>query len=445
MITKVLVVDDEPTIREILQIELESHGYTVLVAEDVANAMQIHKTNYIDAVILDVRMPNIDGFYLLQKLRKHSKDIVIIMMTAYGTIDGAVLAMKMGANDYITKPFDNEDLIEKLDQHIKIKTKKLKLLKSNKNEEHFLIGNSKLMQQIRNKILKVKDLDTTILITGESGTGKNVVAKEIHRLSNRNEHPFIHIDCAFLPPSLIESELFGHEKGAFTDALNMKKGKLELAGEGTIFLDEIGTLPLNLQSKLLNVLQERFIYRIGGSKKIPIKARIIAATNVNLETAVQDGDFREDLYYRLNVINIECPPLRYRKDDIIDLANHFLNLHINRTGNKINSIEEEVWKILYNYDWPGNIRELENSIESAVVLCEGTVISVEDLPIRVGKWNNKTYDEDVYTNELSLEAQEMMSIIRALENNDGHREKTAKELGISRRTLQYKLKKLNIG
>lgn len=445
MITKVLVVDDEPTIREILQIELESHGYTVLVAEDVANAMQIHKTNYIDAVILDVRMPNIDGFYLLQKLRKHSKDIVIIMMTAYGTIDGAVLAMKMGANDYITKPFDNEDLIEKLDQHIKIKTKKLKLLKSNKNEEHFLIGNSKLMQQIRNKILKVKDLDTTILITGESGTGKNVVAKEIHRLSNRNEHPFIHIDCAFLPPSLIESELFGHEKGAFTDALNMNKGKLELAGEGTIFLDEIGTLPLNLQSKLLNVLQERFIYRIGGSNKIPIKARIIAATNVNLETAVQDGDFREDLYYRLNVINIECPPLRYRKDDIIDLANHFLNLHINRTGNKINSIEEEVWKILYNYDWPGNIRELENSIESAVVLCEGTVISVEDLPIRVRKWNNKTYDEDVYTNELSLEAQEMMSIIRALENNDGHREKTAKELGISRRTLQYKLKKLNIG
>lgn len=445
MITKVLVVDDEPTIREILQIELESHGYTVLVAEDVANAMQIHKTNYIDAVILDVRMPNIDGFYLLQKLRKHSKDIVIIMMTAYGTIDGAVLAMKMGANDYITKPFDNEDLIEKLDQHIKIKTKKLKLLKSNKNEEHFLIGNSKLMQQIRNKILKVKDLDTTILITGESGTGKNVVAKEIHRLSNRNEHPFIHIDCAFLPPSLIESELFGHEKGAFTDALNMKKGKLELAGEGTILLDEIGTLPLNLQSKLLNVLQERFIYRIGGSNKIPIKARIIAATNVNLEKAVQDGDFREDLYYRLNVINIECPPLRYRKDDIIDLANHFLNLHINRTGNKINSIEEEVWKILYNYDWPGNIRELENSIESAVVLCEGTVISVEDLPIRVRKWNNKTYDEDVYTNELSLEAQEMMSIIRALENNDGHREKTAKELGISRRTLQYKLKKLNIG
>jgi DNA-binding NtrC family response regulator len=445
MITKVLVVDDEPTIREIIKIELESHGYTVFTAEDVANAIKIHKTNYIDAFILDIRMPNIDGFYLLQNLRKNSKDIVIIMMTAYGTIDGAVLAMKMGANDYITKPFDNEELIEKLDQHIKIKAKKLKLLNPVKNEEHYLIGNSQLMQQIKNRILKVKDLDTTILITGESGTGKNVVAKEIHRLSNRNGQPFIHIDCAFLPPSLIESELFGHEKGAFTDALNMNKGKLELAGEGTIFLDEIGTLPLNLQSKLLNVLQERFIYRIGGSKKIPIKARIIAATNVNLETAVQDGDFREDLYYRLNVINIECPPLRYRKDDIIDLANHFLNLHINRTGNKINSIEEEVWKILYNYDWPGNIRELENSIESAVVLCEGTVISVEDLPIRVRKWNNKTYDEDVYTNELSLEAQEMMSIIRALENNDGHREKTAKELGISRRTLQYKLKKLNIG
>ena len=445
MITKVLVVDDEPTIREIIKIELESHGYTVFTAEDVANAIKIHKTNYIDAFILDIRMPNIDGFYLLQNLRKNSKDIVIIMMTAYGTIDGAVLAMKMGANDYITKPFDNEELIEKLDQHIKIKAKKLKLLNPVKNEEHYLIGNSQLMQQIKNRILKVKDLDTTILITGESGTGKNVVAKEIHRLSNRNGQPFIHIDCAFLPPSLIESELFGYEKGAFTDALNMNKGKLELAGEGTIFLDEIGTLPLNLQSKLLNVLQERFIYRIGGSKKIPIKARIIAATNVNLETAVQDGDFREDLYYRLNVINIECPPLRYRKDDIIDLANHFLNLHINRTGNKINSIEEEVWKILYNYDWPGNIRELENSIESAVVLCEGTVISVEDLPIRVRKWNNKTYDEDVYTNELSLEAQEMMSIIRALENNDGHREKTAKELGISRRTLQYKLKKLNIG
>ena len=221
MITKVLVVDDEPTIREIIKIELESHGYTVFTAEDVANAIKIHKTNYIDAFILDIRMPNIDGFYLLQNLRKNSKDIVIIMMTAYGTIDGAVLAMKMGANDYITKPFDNEELIEKLDQHIKIKAKKLKLLNPVKNEEHYLIGNSQLMQQIKNRILKVKDLDTTILITGESGTGKNVVAKEIHRLSNRNGQPFIHIDCAFLPPSLIESELFGHEKGAFTDALNM--------------------------------------------------------------------------------------------------------------------------------------------------------------------------------------------------------------------------------
>lgn len=443
MIKKVLVVDDESTIRRVLKFDLEQCGFKVFLAKDVVEALELFRINIFDVLILDVRMPGKDGFYALRKIKRLSQDIVIIMMTAYATIDGAVKAMKMGADDYISKPFDIEELIKKIEQHIKIKTKRQKQKSNPDNYESILIGSSAETQLVKNKINKVKNLETTVLITGESGTGKGIVAKEIHNSGRRKNLPFIHVDCAFLPPNLIESELFGYEKGAFTDASTLTKGKFELSGKGTIFLDEIGTLPLALQSKLLNVLQERYIYRIGGSEKIPIESRIIAATNENLEKAIRELKFREDLFYRLNVVRVECPPLRYRKEDIIELTYFFFEHYKTRNNIEINNIEEDVWEVLLEYEWPGNVRELENAIESAIVLCEDLNLKSSDLPLRIK--NNKFLESPkINSTELSLKEQEMMLIIAALEKNKGHREKTAKELGISRRTLQYKLKELNI-
>ena len=305
------------------------------------------------------------------------------------------------------------------------------------------------MSQIEAQVMKIKDLNTTILITGESGTGKGMLAKEIHRLGNRKDRPFVHVDCAFLPRELIESELFGHEKGSFTGATSSKKGKFELAEDGIIFLDEIGTLPLDLQAKLLNVLQERCIDKIGGTKKVPMRARVIAATNENMEQNVSSGTFREDLYYRLNVIHLEMPPLRYRKNDIPGLARYFLDLHARAMGKTVGEIEPGFWECLRSYDWPGNVRELENALESALALSDDRMLKVEDLPIRISSGRRRPAPRDVQQGQaggppLSLEEQEILAIVAALERNNGHREKTAQELGISRRTLQYKLRRFHL-
>jgi len=441
---RVLITDSDTIIREILKTELERNGFKSLQANNALEALELCQTNQIDAAIIDFWMPKFNGLYLLQEIRKQFPNIVVMMISSHASVRSIVSAIKMGADDYLEKPFDNAELIERLRQFLNIKQKKLHLSNQNRFNE-IIADNSDIDNvQIKTMIMKVKDLNTNILITGESGTGKSYLAKEIHRLSNRSNLPFVHVDCAALPQSLIENELFGHEKGAFTNAIAMQKGKFELAGKGTIFLDEIGALPLGLQPKLLNVIQERYVYRVGGTSKIPIEARLIAATNENLEELIQKGMFREDLYYRLNVVKLECPPLRFRKNDIVTIAKQFILRQMKNTGKYIDVVEDGVWDALTNYDWPGNIRELENAIESSVVLCDGSSIRVSDLPIKIQNARNINNNKGNKLYEISQKEQEVFNILAALERNGGHREKTARELGISRRTLQYKLKYYNI-
>jgi len=438
---KILVVDDEPIIRKVLKEDLKRANYQVDTANDGAEALEKLTSTQYSLTIVDVCMPKMDGIALLGEIEKRKIDTIVIMMTAFGTINDAVTAMKFGAYDYITKPFDTDDLLAKMGQAIKIKEKTASVdTASMENEVHYIIGTSKDTSGIKSKLQKIKNLDSTVLILGESGTGKGVVAHELHNLGTRRELPFIHVNCAVLPPNLIESELFGHEKGAFTGAAEMKKGKIELAGTGTLFLDEISTLAPNLQAKLLTVLQERNMERVGGMRTIPVNARFIAATNINLEEAVRRKEFREDLYYRLNVITIECPPLRFRKEDVRPLAIHFLNKFNKKLHKTVRDISPEVWRIFMNYDWPGNVRELENTLESAMALSAGDVLLTEDLPLRV----SVKRDKQACSSRGLLENQEIVAIKEMLDKHHGHRERAAQELGISRRTLQHKLNKFEL-
>lgn len=441
---KILVAEDEQIMLNILEDELNSAGYYVTVAKDGAEASDLCQKNKFDVVLLDVKMPHKSGIEVLKEIRSLSKEPVVIMITAFASIENAVEAMRLGANDYITKPYDINELLDKIYKIAKISFLKRKTFIPEDDTKSTLFGNNDFIRQIKHMIKKVRDLNTTVLITGENGTGKGVIAKEIHYTSNRKDLPFVHVDCAAIPENLIESELFGYEKGAFTGANTNKKGKFELALGGTIFLDEIGTLPLNLQAKLLNTLQEKTIDRVGGTNRIPYDARIIAATNESLEKCVENKTFRQDLYYRLNVVRIEVPPLRYRKDDIIKLASLFIERFTQDMNKQIRGAEERFWEYLECYEWPGNVRELENVIESAIALCDTEILTTKDLPMRIYKKNfvKSTFIEN--DNKISLKEQEYFTIMAALEKFDGHREKTAQYLGISRRSLQYKLKSYNL-
>ena len=446
---KILIADDEAIIRSALCAEIQEENCEITLARDGREASEQCRNTLFDIVVLDICMPYKDGLSVLREIKGRSRETTVIMITAHGTIDSAVMAMKMGADDYITKPFDNAEFHQKIRQHIQVKQQKQRLPARTPQRHEAYFGQHPTMLSLERKIEKIKDLNTTVLITGESGTGKGVVARELHRRGNRSHLPFIHVDCAFLPHNLIESELFGHERGAFTSANTSKKGKFELAGKGTIFLDEIGTLPLDLQAKLLNVLQERCIDKIGGVKKIPMEARVIAATNEDLEMCVAQGSFREDLFYRLNVIRLEIPPLRYRKTDIQELAKLFIAAHSRNMGRQIEEIEPSFWACIRGYDWPGNVRELENAIESALALCDDNILRASDLPIRVSRTAEDagpapSAKPAAGGEPLNLEQQEILTITAALERNGGHRENTARELGISRRALQYKLKRFHI-
>ncbi|QNB45020.1 response regulator [Thermanaerosceptrum fracticalcis] len=442
---RILVADDEEIILRILSRELKNEGYLVDAVSDGEEACKKVQANRYDAAVLDIRMPKKDGIQVLNHIKSITPETIVVIMTAFGTIDNAVETMKKGAYDYITKPFDNNDLLLKIRQAFTIKEKIGQLVGGADDLDVDLVGESRELARLKEKIQKIKDLDTTVLLTGESGTGKSLVAKVIHQAGNRKEEPFIHINCATLPANLMESELFGHEKGAFTGALESKKGKFELAGKGTIFLDEISTLTPSLQAKLLNVLQEKKMERIGGSRSIAVNARIIAATNEILEDLVRRRVFREDLYYRINVVTLECPPLRYRQEDIEPLARYFLNKINKKLGKNVVNISPEVMCILRNYDWPGNIRELENTLESAIALANGDTLHEDDLPLRISsKVKNQNVLEVQDNRPGMLEIQEIEAIKRVLAKYKGHREKAAQELGISRRTLQYKLKKYDL-
>ena len=371
----ILLVDDKSSMRKVLKQTLESDQIVILEAEDGEKALETIKSKHVDLVITDIKMPKLDGMTLLKMIKESDNEIVVIIMTAYGTIETAVEAMKLGAYDYITKPFSTEQV--KLTVEKAIERQKLlyenKYLREKLNDQYNykrIVGNSAPMQPVYELIEKVAPTDTAVLIRGDSGTGKELVAHAIHFNSRRKEKPFIKVNCAVLADSLLESELFGHEKGSFTGAAGKRIGRFELANGGSIFLDEIGDISPATQVKLLRVLQEKEFERVGGSESIKADVRVIAATNKNLEEAIKKGTFREDLFFRLNVVPIFVPPLRERKEDVERLASHFLTRYSLEANKKINKIEKKALELMSRYNWPGNVRELENAIQRAVVLAD---------------------------------------------------------------------------
>ncbi|MBM4323383.1 MAG: sigma-54-dependent Fis family transcriptional regulator, partial [Deltaproteobacteria bacterium] len=370
---KILVADDEKSMRELLDIMLKKEGYKITLASNGEEVMKLIEKDIFDLALVDIRMPRQDGISVLKRIKTVSPETIVIMMTAYASADTAIKAMKEGAYDYITKPFKIDEIkiiIQNALEKKHLENENLLLKKVVRDRYHFenIIGQGSKMLELYDLMEKVAPTKTNILITGESGTGKELVAKAIHYNSPRKDKPFVTLNCGAIPESLIESELFGHMKGAFTDAITTKKGLFEVADEGTLFLDEISELPLMMQVKLLRVLQDREFKRVGGTEDIRVDVRIISATNKDLEEAVRAKQFREDLFYRLNVIQIKLPTLRERKEDIPSLAGHFLNRYAEELGKQISQISPDGLRILIQYDYPGNVRELQNIIERAVAL-----------------------------------------------------------------------------
>jgi two-component system response regulator HydG/two-component system response regulator AtoC len=434
---KILFIDDEINSLKTISAILKKHNYTVFTAQTVEEGISQLQKHKPHCLLLDYRLPGKDGIEMLKWLKKENINIPVIMLTAYGTIEKAVEAMKLGAFHYLVKPVDPTVLLETIKEAIS----KHEILSHQEDISYKfpeIIAKSQAMREIFYIIEMVADSNSNVLITGESGTGKELVARAIHRLSKRKNNPFIVVDCATIPDNLLESELFGYEKGAFTGATERKIGLIELANSGTIFLDEIGDLSLNLQKKLLRFLQEREIQRLGSLNKIKVDVRVIAATNRDLERAVKEGVFREDLYWRLNVVRIHLPPLRERKEDIPLLVQHFVQKFAKENNRPIPTIEPEVLDILLNYDWPGNVRELANIIERAVILSTSGVISLKHLPKRILGKESETNDFSL--NTLNLLEMEKALIIKALNETGWNQTKAAQLLGISRKQLRTKMK-----
>ncbi|MCR5612683.1 sigma-54 dependent transcriptional regulator [Treponema sp.] len=442
-----LIIDDEKNIREGLAANFEMEGYNVRLAENGQQGLDFIAKGDIDLVITDLRMPGITGEEVLRKVATETPGIPVIVLTGHGSIDAAVDAMRNGAYDFLTKPLnlDQLSLIVKRALEARELSLQHKQLKTEVEKNHALdniIGKSAEMQKVFDMIKKVASSKASVLITGESGVGKEVVADAIHKLSPRKDHQCIKVHCAALSETLLESELFGHEKGAFTGADSLVKGRFELAHESTIFLDEIGEINPSVQIKILRVLQERAFERVGGQETINVDVRIVAATNRNLEDEVKKGTFREDLYYRLNVIHIHVPPLRERKDDIPLLIAKFLEEFAEENGKTIKGIDSAAKSAMFNYSWPGNIRELRNCIESAVVMCTGDEIKLEDLPPQVSKAGIEK--SIVIPANATLDEAEKIVILQTLAANKNNKSKTAELLGIGRKTLHRKLQEYGI-
>jgi len=449
----VLIADDEEGIRDLLGEICEDEGWRVILASDGKQALSKAKNDHPDAVVMDVRMPELNGIEAFSKMKKAGLDVPVILMTAYGSSDVAIEAMKQGAYDYVTKPFDIEEMRLQIRKALKLReltaevfTLKTGLTAGYRLEE--LIGSSSAMQQVYKSIGRIATSDATVLIRGESGTGKEVVARAIFMNSDRKDRPFVAVNCAAIPEGLLESELFGHEKGSFTDAVSQHKGKFEQAGEGTIFLDEIGDMALQLQSKVLRVLQDKSFERVGGKHVLSSEARVLAATNQDLETLVKNKSFREDLYYRLNVVTITLPPLRERKDDLEDLIDHFIKKYCNKYDKVIAGISPQAIKLLKAYDWPGNVRELENAIARAVIIANTPLILPEYLPHTVVSYKARDpmFESKGELPRLHDAVGELEAglIRRALKESKGNRTKAAKMLGIPRRSLYTKIQEYNI-
>jgi DNA-binding NtrC family response regulator len=439
----ILAVDDEEPFRRLLKKELTRKGYAVEVASDGSEALHTLRDRVFDVILLDVVMPGVDGISLMKKLKEDSSSPAIIVLTGKATVETAVEAMKNGAYDYLTKPYKLDELSIVIDRaydynKLSVKTKLLEQELVRQEASSELIGKSRQLQEILSLIQKVAPTDSPVFIQGESGTGKELVANTVRRCSNRKEAPFIAVNCAALSENLIESEIFGHEKGAFTSAYQMKHGLVEVADKGTLFLDEIGEMPIGLQAKLLRFLDSGEFRRVGGNKTLHVDVRVIAATNKDLTAMIKSGAFREDLYYRLNVINITVPPLRDRKEDITELSRQFLKKYSKKLARSVKGFTSEALELLAAYRWPGNVRELENVIERAVIVCESGTIGAEDLSIP-----SYTAAAELTINP-SLEEMEKTYILRVLKETGGNQSKASQLLGIDRKTLYLKLKKYGI-
>ena len=440
---KILIVDDELIMRESLAGWLQRDGHTIQTAPSGEEALEKLKETHFDIMLVDIKMEGISGLEVLQQVKESDPDVAVVMITAYGSIPTAIEAMKNGAYDYMLKPFDPNELgvlIEKIIRYQEQEREMLFLREEHKERTRFesMIGQSQPMQDIFNLICDVAPMESTVLITGETGTGKGLAAKAIHTNSPRCNGPFVTVNCGAIPEHLMETELFGHQKGAFTDAKETKKGRLELAHGGTIFLDEVGEISMRMQIDLLRVIEDRVFYRVGGTQPMEVDFRVIAATNRNLGKAIKDGSFREDLFYRLNVVSMEMPPLNQRKEDIPLLADHFLQRFIQETNKAIDKINREAMDELMLYDWPGNVRELENAIERAVVVGKERQIMPEDLPILC-------HDPLLAPRNNSLKEIEKVHIRQILTDYDWNIARSAKTLGIDRSTLYSKIKKYEIG
>lgn len=447
----VLIIDDEDSQRNILKGYLEKKGYKIYSASSGSEGVSIIQKNLIDIVLSDYRMPDKTGLEVLEVVKKINPEISFIIMTAYGTIENAVKAMRLGAFNYITKPIDLDELdlmIERIIENNNLKSE-IRILKDQLQEKFKIdsfISQSPKMEEVLSLASRAADSKATVLITGESGTGKEVLAKSIHFVSSRKDKQFIAVNIPALPETLLESELFGHEKGAFTGAEKTKKGRFELADGGTIFLDEIGDIPINLQVKLLRVLQEHQIEKLGSTDTINIDVRIIAATHQNLEQKIKDGTFREDLFYRLNIVSLHIPPLRERKADILPLIDHFIDKYSKENNKQKQSLSKEAVDLIMKYNFPGNVRELENAIERAVVLSRGEVITVNDLPNVIKGFNA---EKDILVNESAplteqVEELEKKLIYDALDKSQGNQSQAGRILGLTERNLRYKMQKYGI-
>src|ERR671918_1546180 len=442
----ILVVDDDPDIREVLRDRLESLGYRVLAADSGQEGLELLEQQSPQLVLLDVEMPDRNGLEVLREIRKKEHDTIVVMITAYGTIERAVQAMKEGAYDFIPKPFEPDHIALIVAKALERETlqREVEILAEEVDERHrMIVGQSPLINRALDVARKAATSRSTILLLGESGTGKEVFARAIHHWSDRKSKPFVPINCVGLSKELLESELFGHEKGAFTGALQLKKGKMELAHGGTVFLDEVGDISTELQTKLLRFLQEREFERVGGTKPISVDVRVIAATNRDLESAVKNGSFRQDLFYRLNVVPLILPPLRKRKEDIPGLANYFLRRFATETKKNFTGISEEALKKLIAYEWPGNVRELANVIESAVVLGQGPELGSHDLPAKVIS-TMPDASRDCFSYHGAIDGYRRELIVRTLAQTQGNRAAAAKILGLQRTYLSRLIKALGV-
>lgn len=456
----ILVIDDEKALRMMVRAVLEDAGWTVHEAADAEQALTVlqgPEGASVQVILLDVGLPGMSGHDLLPLLRERHAGIPVVMLTAYGTVGSAVEAMKNGAFDYLTKPADNDELATVADKALSqaMLLRENTLLReqvSGKDPLAALVGNGQAMRRLRDFILQAAPSEATVLIMGESGTGKELIADALHALSSRAAHAMIKVNCAALPPHLLESELFGYARGAFTGAVKDKPGRFQLADKGTLFLDEIGELPSEVQAKLLRALQERVVEPLGSVKSVPVDVRIVAATNRDLARSVEEGTFREDLYFRLNVLEITAPPLRDRLEDLPALTSALLTRLCRKNRKDIRGLSTAMLDALSCYHWPGNVRELENVLERAVILSRSELLTPDVLPDKIlaatksveGESAAPTGESGVTLHADTMNSAERDALVRALNQHGGHREKTADALGISRRTLQYKLKKYGL-